>query len=581
MQTLSSQSILFTVGSILSCIVMLGSLQGCSGIPEQPHVLESGRTLDAIDSNLQPKPEQSIHKPPTPPPVVREALLMPLPPLDPVPLEARFDIAVDEAPAATFFMSLVADSDINMVVHPSVTGTVSLKLKNITVDEAMRLVRQAYGYEYEKSELGYVVLPRRMQSQIFHVSYLNVQRTGESETRVSSGQATQIEPRGNGYTDNVSTNNSDSNKNVTGSLIKTSSMTDFWRELKESIHTLVGTAEGRSVVISPHAGLVIVRALPSELREVEAFLEQTQENVHRQVILEAKVIEVQLSDGFQAGINWAILARINGDSLTFGQTGGGSIFDEGKSLLANTLTNLNPLDKTPLEGALTPGFGGVFSMLYDGSDFNAFVELLKTQGEVQVLSSPRVSTVNNQKAVIKVGTDEYFLTDISSNELSGNTTDTTTLDIELTPFFSGIALDVTPQIDGNQEVILHIHPTISDVTDQTKTFTVNGLEQELPLAFSKVRESDSIVRARSGQLVVIGGLMEDISQRDSAGTPGLSDIPYVGDIFKHRKERSKKTELVILLRPVVVQKQQVWNRDVQDSRARIQGMRQPAQSTQQ
>ena len=123
---------------------------------------------------------------------------------------------------------------------------------------------------------------------------------GESETRVSSGQATQIEPRKNSYANNVSTTDPKSKSNVTGSLIRTSSKTDFWSELNESIHALVGTGEGRSVVVTPHAGLVIVRALPSELREVEAFLDQTQQSVHRQVILEAKVIEVQLNDHFQA-----------------------------------------------------------------------------------------------------------------------------------------------------------------------------------------------------------------------------------------------------------------------------------------
>ena len=469
------------------------------------------------------------------------------------------------------------NSDVNMVVHPSVTGSLSLKLTKVTLDEAMRLVRQAYGYEYEKTELGYVVLPRRMQSRIFHISYLNVQRTGESETRVSSGQATQVP----GNDQNNSDASGDQSSRVTGSQIRTSTNANFWHELRESIGALIGTEEGRSVVISPHAGLVIVRALPSELREVAEFLAQAQESVHRQVILEAKVIEVELNDGFQAGINWAALMNIGNDTLTIGQTGGGSVFDGGRSLLSDSLGNLNPLNPTPVEGALTSGFGGVFSMVYNGGDFNAFIELIKSQGDVQVLSSPRVSTVNNQKAVIKVGTDEYFITDIESNEQTGNTTDTTSVDIELTPFFSGIALDVTPQIDRNDEITLHIHPTISEVVDQTKQFTVNGQAQELPLAFSKVRESDSIVRAQSGQLVVIGGLMEDINNRKTAATPGLEELPVLGNLFKHRQNRSKKTELVILLRPLVVRNPRTWNRDVSAMRERIQGMRLPGNAIQQ
>ena len=564
-------------GFSLLGFLLLAVLQGCSSMPEQSHGLTETPTLEAIDTSLEQQQSLSSPTPPTPSPAVRAALLSQLEPLQSPTAEERFDIAVEDAPAAAFFMSLVADSEINMVVHPSVTGTVSLKLKNVTVDEAMRLVRQAYGYEYEKTRLGYVVLPQRMQSQIFHVSYLNVQRHGESETRVSSGQATQVGGNGSDAKNKSTRGGTDDRSSIIGSRIKTSTDANFWQELRQSITTLIGSEDGRSVVIMPHAGLVIVRAMPSEIREVADFIDQAELSVHRQVILEAKIIEVELNDGFQAGINWAALARHNDNTLTIGQTGGGSVFDEGQSLLANTLGNLNPLNPTPVEGALTSGFGGVFSMVFNGSDFNAFIELMKSQGDVQVLSSPRVSTVNNQKAVIKVGTDEYFITDIQSENQTGNTTDSTSVDIELTPFFSGIALDVTPQIDKNQEVILHIHPTISEVVDQTKQFTVNGKSQELPLAFSKVRESDSIVRASSGQLVVIGGLMEDIKRNLKAAAPGLGDIPLLGNLFKHRKESSKKTELVILLRPVVVQNQQNWSRDMGDVRNRIQGMRQPQQ----
>jgi MSHA biogenesis protein MshL len=559
---------------ICLCWLLVAGLQGCSSVPEQKNTLAETSVLQTIDKQL-PQPAAALPVlPPVPPPEVRNALLLPLPSLPPV-VEERFDIAVDQAPAATFFMSLVADSDTNMVVHPSVTGTISLKLKNVTLDEAMQLVRQAYGYEYEKSGLGYVVLPQRMQSQIFQVSYLNVQRQGESETRVSSGQATQVTPRNNSTTNRSTGERSGSGANITGSRIKTSTEADFWKELKESIETLIGTEDGRNVVISPQSGVVIVRALPSEIREVENFLEQVQASVHRQVVLEAKVIEVELNDGFQAGINWADLVSGGQNPLVVGQTGGGTIFDEGRSLLAGAEGNLNPLNPVPVENALTSGFGGVFSLIYTSNDFSAFIELLKTQGDVQVLSSPRVSTVNNQKAVIKVGTDEYFITNVQTNNQTGNTADLSSVDIELTPFFSGIALDVTPQIAADHEIILHIHPTISEVEDQTKQFTVNGRAQELPLALSKVRESDSIVRARSGQLVVIGGLMEDISKRLQAATPGLGDIPVLGNLFKHQKNSSKKSELVILLRPVVVEEQQDWDRDLHDMHQRIQGMRQP------
>ena len=198
------------------------------------------------------------------------------------------------------------------------------------------------------------------------------------------------------------------------------------------------------------------------------------------------------------------------------------------------------------------------------SFYFTFFELLSTQGNLQVLSSPRVSTVNNQKAVIKVGSDEFFVTEISSTTVTGTST-ATTPQITLTPFFSGIALDVTPQISESGDVILHIHPSISEVIDQKKTITVAGQVQVLPLAFSSVRESDSVVRAKNGQIIVIGGLMKNkLVERESA-TPFLSEIPFLGQLFKHTSEVQVKSELVILLRPIVVDNDDVWSKAIHSS----------------
>jgi MSHA biogenesis protein MshL len=213
-------------------------------------------------------------------------------------------------------------------------------------------------------------------------------------------------------------------------------------------------------------------------------------------------------------------------------------------------------------------FGGVFSAALNLRDFAGFIELLESQGDVQVLSSPRISTLNNQKAVIKVGTDEFFVTGISSTTVTGTTT-TTTPEVTLTPFFSGIALDVTPQIDESGRVTLHIHPTVSEVVDQTKLIKVANQDQSLPLALSSVRESDSVVSARSGQIVVIGGLMKNSTIKNNAGVPFLGRIPFLGALFRHTKETSRKSELVILLRPAVVQGQATWDEALSQSRQRI------------
>lgn len=547
-------------------------LSGCATPPQR-----GGSTLEHIEKTVDTAAQsQAVAKPVKEiPKAVSEALLPPiavgLPGKAPGELEPRFDVRVHDADARAFFMGLVEGTKLNMVVHPEVSGKISLDLKNVTIDEVMQTVRDVYGYEYQKTRTGYLVMPIRMRSQIFEVNYINVKRAGKSETKVSSGQVTErVSGTGNGTGTSDNTSGSTTTQAVASSSIETDSQSDFWSELKSALQTLVGTKDGRSVVVTPQAGLVVVRAMPAELREVAKFLRTSQAVLQRQVILEAKIVEVSLNDGFQSGINWAKLGTYNGDSLVIGQTGGGSVFTDGVSSIAGNTGNLDPNAYSDIGANGVSAFGGAFTIAAHSNNFNAFIELLKAQGDVQVLSSPRVSTVNNQKAVIKVGSDEFFVTSVSSSTTTTGTSTTPTQDIQLTPFFSGIALDVTPQIDEKGEVILHIHPTVSEVVDQTKNITVFGSTQTLPLAFSSVRESDSIVRAASGQIVVIGGLMKDQSKFNRAGTPGLSDAPVVGNLFQHKKQSVAKTELVILLRPVVVDASgRQFTDDLRDTAQRI------------
>ena len=559
----------------LYCLVpLLLGLAACQTNPAR----DPGSVERALTESLETSRQLP---PPAPPAEVSDALL---PPLE-IPLpdarparEQRFDVAVKNAPAQEFFMSLVAGTPFNLVVHPQVEGEISLNLRNVTIDEVLDTVQDMYGYQYREQRGLYQVLPARMRSRIYKVDYLNVTRNGQSNTLVSSGQVSQNvakdDSSGTSGSRQTSTRQGDAQGGgqQPGSRVETRSESNFWSDLATALDMIVGAEEGRSVVINPHAGVVVVRAMPSELRDVEDFLETLQGVAHRQVLLEAKILEVTLRDSFQSGINWTALAEVGRNkTILFGQTGGGEIFENGVTGLAGSAHTLT--SGINVTGLPTTAMGGMFSIDANLNDFNALIELLQTQGDVHVLSSPRVATVNNQKAVIKVGSDEFFVTDVSTDTESTTTGTNQTVDITLTPFFSGVALDVIPQIDENGAVILHIHPTVSEVAEEIKeiaTSVENSLS--IPLARSTVRESDTIIRAQSGQVVVIGGLMENVSRNRVTRTPVLGDLPGVGGMFRHTKKEMVKSELVILLRPVVEQGNELWAGDLQRTAERFRAL---------
>lgn len=474
--------------------------------------------------------------------------------------ERRFDVSAHDVDAKVFFPSLVQGMPLSVAVHPDVQGTISLSLKGVTLSEAIQVVEDIYGYEVSREGRILRVFPAGMRTETFPLNYLYMERDGLSVTSVSSGRISDSNNSNSNSNNNNSNNSGSSNNNSNssngnnsssngssdssnGTFIRSRTKTDFWGELKETLTAIIGdTGNGRQVVVTPQAGLVTIRAFPSELRQVRTFLNSAESHLQRQVILEAKIIEVTLSDGYQQGIQWEnVLGHVGNTNVNFGTSKGPGLSDK-----------------------ITSAIGGVTSLSIKGSDFTTMINLLDTQGDVDVLSSPRVTASNNQKAVIKVGTDEYFVTDVSSTTVAG-ATPVTTPQVELTPFFSGIALDVTPQIDSDGNVLLHVHPSVIDVKEQTKDIKVSDASLELPLAQSEIRESDTVIRAASGDVVIIGGLMKSENTEVVSQVPLLGDIPFLGELFKNRSKQKKKTELIILLKPTVVGVD-TWKTELQRSK---------------
>lgn len=568
----------------LSACMLAAAIAGCAATHER---------AAEIDRDIIAELERAAAQQPPGVAETRDLLLPPREPAMDEPPEERFHITVENAPAREFLMSLVADTDLNMVVSPQVDLEVSLELRNVTVEEVMEIVREIYGLEYRRHSTGYIVHPPRIENRVYEISYLDINRRGSSRTRVSSGQATdnpdsygEESTRRSGQSSRdrqsefeaswdedgryVSRSTARSEERPSGTVIHTETEANFWAGLQVAIEGVLDTRENRSVMINPLSGVISVRAMPHEHRAVGELLDAIQGSVQRQVILEAKIVEVELRDGFQSGINWTALSRTSGRLFGFGQVAGQDVFNDGVSSIRGSTVPVQPGNR--VSGFDASAFGGSAVLTADAGDFNAFIELLETQGTTRVLSSPRVSTINNQKAVIKVGTDEFFVTGVTGRTTTGAGAATAASSVQLTPFFSGIALDVTPQISRAGDIILHVHPTVSEVQDQTKSFTVAGQEEELPLAFSSVRQSDSIVRARNGQVVVIGGLMRESSSQRRFGTPGLGRIPLIGNLFGSREETTTKTELVILLRPVVIGEDNEWGEHVDGPLNRVRAM---------
>jgi len=567
---------------VLLCAMGLAS---CASFQPPPLEYESAkseldRAIQAQDAMAQPDS-------------VSEALLPPItvqmPQVDGRPIEQRFDLQVSKAPPDQVFLAVVAGTRYSMVVHPDVKGSISISLKDVTVFEALETIREVYGFEYVINGTRIMIKPIGLQTRIFQVNYLVSKRKGETEVRISSGAISDsANSNVQGGTTATLPGASPSGDVMDSSRIKTSSDNDLWSEITLAVKAMIGLEEGRSVVASPQAGIIVVRALPAELRSVAKLLETMSVIVERQVMLEAKIINVRLSEGAQTGVNWAAFntgddGRFAGGIITPGATlsptgtlSGFTARNDDGTVRANSNLDSLPGAISGFIGAGAGTPGTLMGLAFQTDNFAALISFLETQGDLSVLSSPRIATLNNQKAVLKVGTDEFFVTNVTTNVTVSGLTAIQSPTITTQPFFSGVALDVTPQIDDNNIITLHIHPSVSSVTEVTKDLDLGAAGQfRLPLASSDISESDTIVRVSNGNIVAIGGLMKEIEVRNRNQVPGLGDLPVVGAAFGNSQRATQKSELVILVKPTVITNSGDWKKDLLDTRGRIERFRRP------
>ena len=514
------------------------------------------------------------------------------------------------------------------------TDNVTVNLKDVTVFEALDAIREVYGYDYTLDGNRIYVQQPELQTRLYQVNYIIGQRRGVSDLQVIGGASVGSSNSGSGSNTGSSSSSSDSGTtsssygSVQASALSTISKSDIWGEVEDTLRTTLGCqipksmpktggsgstsgssssssssnsnsasradvsyvgdtqsgerqrgvdgcTDGRAMNINQMSGTIVVRGMPNEHRMIGKMLRSMQLNIERQVIIEAKIIDVELNSESQQGINWAGFQHnlhrysVGANTTTIdgtNSTNGGAV---------NQGTSLGALLGTGMVGAAAGNaFSAGLGMAVQLRNFSALINFLQTQGHVHVLSSPRIATLNSQKAVLKVGSEEPFVTNISggTTSITNGISNTTPPTLQYQPFFSGISLDVTPQIDDKDNITLHVHSMVNSIIEKEKISQPTAGAVRVPFAVNTISETDSVVKTRDGQVVVIGGLMTERAEDSRSKVPGAGDVPGAGALFSKGGQRAIKRELVILLRPTVVKNDSAWVDDISAVQGRIESL---------
>ncbi len=489
---------------ILSLVILL-ALSACS--TTFPAKDERMKPVGHVDEPIPAVVEQAI------PPVVDNAPIVTPP--KPAKKLQTFTVVATDLPARDLLFALARDARLNLDIDPAIEGNVSINAIDQTLPQILKRIARQVKLRYTIDGPNLIVERDLPFTRVYRIDYLNMARKTASDVSVNTQIASPGSTEGGGGGSNSST------------TVSNTAVNEFWKSLEDNLKSM---AEGGSVVSHRETGTILVTATESAHRSIQGFLDQVMANARKQVLIEATVVEVTLNDEFQAGVDWARLAQGNGWSFQ-------------QSTLAGNL-------------GTAPFLAATYQHSNSERDISASIRALDEFGDVSVMSSPKIMALNNQTSVLKVVDNRvYFTTEVEEKEATDNSAAKTTYTTTIHTVPVGFVMNVTPYITEGDEVILNIRPTLSRILQFVDTpnpaLAAAGIANKVPEI--QVREMESVLRVANGSTAVIGGLMQDTTDESQSGIPGLQDVEGFGYLFGTKSKKYRKTELVIFLRPRVVQ----------------------------
>jgi MSHA biogenesis protein MshL len=509
----------------ITCCLIVCLLAGCAELVPKPQEPSPGH----IRADAPPPARDSI-------PDLVQQTVPELPEPAAAPDLEKYTVVVNEVPVRELLFALARDAKLNVDIDPRVSGLVTLNAVDQTLFQLLERIARQVDLRYEIVDDNLFISPDLPFLRTYRVNYVNMSRDAGIRVRID----TQVSSASTGGAGGGSSSSTE---------VDSISNNRFWNSLVANVTAILHGGEGAGAIgaggaggelpvtpdVIPHAesGLLTVRATSRQHELVQELLDNMIAGAHRQVLIQATIVEVTLSRDYQAGIDWSLIQ----------QNPARAGFD-----FASTILTGVPVGTTT---AMVLGY--TEPDLIKGHELTATVRLLEEFGDVNVLSSPQIMALNNQTAVLKVVDNiVYFSINVETTTPAQGPSQTN-VDTEIHTVPVGIVLSVTPQINENDSIILQVRPTISRinrfVNDPNPTLPT-GITNPVPEI--QTREMESILRLNNGQIAVLGGLMQDESRDRDAGIPGLSRLPGLGEAFKSRTREQRKSELVVFLRPLVI-----------------------------